>query len=144
MGNSTPRVHTVSTLTCGQTAENLDVGFTLPTAVEVVQVDTQVSGLYIDLIWRTRGESATYGFYVYRAYMPDGPYTLLTPYPVYPTRMDGTYAEFRYRDTAVKPGRFYYYKLVSLFDGTSVGPIVTRTLGRADLRQRIYLSLLTR
>ena len=144
MGNSTPRVYQVGPLTCGDVVDDLDVGYTLPTSVEVLQVETVPAATYIELRWYTRGESARYGFYIYRATQRNGEYVLLTPYPVYPGNLDGTYAIFTYRDTNVTPGQVYYYQIVSLFDGTRIGPIAAQAINRTALTQRVYITFIQR
>ena len=141
MGNSTSRVHHV-TVSCGQVSDGNDTGYTLPTAVKVVAIDAERGLDYIELRWRVQDANEVTGFYVYRSLVPDRLYELVTPYPVMSGADDPTF--FRYRDENVKPGRTYYYKLVSVADGTVIGPLSQRTLGREDLSHHIYITLIHR
>ena len=141
MGNSTSRVHVV-TLTCGQVSTGNDTGYTLPTAVQVNSVDSRAGLDYLELVWHVQNWQDVQGFYVYRSILPDRLYQLVTPYPITADANDPS--TFRYRDENVKPGRTYYYQLLSIPDGTMIGPIVARTKGRADMRYHIYVSMLQR
>ncbi len=143
MGNSTPREFNV-TLTCGQVSTDHKVGYTLPTAVHVVSVESDTGWNYITLEWRATSTSGDEGFYIYRSLLPERGYTLLTPYPVQKVGDQGRFQLFRYTDRQVKPGRTYYYRLVSATEGTAVGPIVVRTKGRLDLKHKYFISYLTR
>ncbi|NPA89888.1 MAG: hypothetical protein GXO55_00310 [Chloroflexi bacterium] len=143
MGNSTSREFTVD-LTCGQVSSDHKIGYTLPTAVHVVSVDSETGWGYITLIWKVSATSDTDGFYVYRSLMPERGYTLLTPYPVEKVADEGRYQIFQFKDTQVKPGRTYYYRLVSVPDGTAIGPIVVRTKGKMELKNHIFFSYVTR
>ena len=143
MGNSTPRTHIV-TLTCGQISESLDVGYTLPTAVEVTRLDVQPSGNQILLRWQVAANDDVQGFYVYKSMLPDRGYQLITPYLVQAVEDGGSYKVFQFVDTQVKPGRTYYYQLLSSPDGTWIGPVVARTKSRQDLTHRLYLGFISR
>ncbi len=141
MGNSTTRVHHVA-LMCGQISEGNNTGYTLPTAVRVSSVNV-ISGVYsLEIVWRVQNWQDVNGFYVYRSILPDRLYELVTPYPVRSDAQEpGT---FRYRDTNVKPGRTYYYRLLSIPDGTFIGPIEGRTKKRSALNHRVYMAWIQR
>ncbi len=141
MGNSTPREHHV-VLTCSQISEGNNTGYTLPTAVHVSSVEVVPSLYSLEIVWHVQNWEDVDGFYVYRSILPDRLYELVTPYPVRPDPQDP--ATFRYRDTDLKPGRTYYYQLLSIPDGTLIGPIVARTKGRNALTHRVYLTWIQR
>jgi len=143
MGNSTPRVHTVG-LSCGQISGSLDVGYTLPTAVQMSSFQAMSGWDFITLEWTTLSNDDLKGFYIYKSLLPNRGYELITPYLVRPAEDDGHNARFRYEDHAVKPGRTYYYRLLSMPDGTWIGPLSARTKGRQDMTHQIYLSFISR
>lgn len=82
--------------------------------------------------WTTANEVNTAGFNLYRSESPDGPYTRVNP-SLIPAASDPlTGGEYRYEDTAVQPGRRYYYQLEDVeYSGATTrhGPIPSTASG---------------
>ncbi len=109
----------VTTLEPGESDLSLDFGFLSPTGVQVASFTAQApASNEVILRWQTVSEEGIDGFRIMRALKAKGPWTQIGEVP---SNAVGGAGNYKFTDTAVKPGKTYWYKLVSMPDGAEVG-----------------------
>jgi len=77
----------------------------------------------IDVSWGCESERRVYGWMVYRAEDPQGPFTALTSMPLPSIGDSDTPLAYHYSDNSVQPGVLYYYQV----EGITVDGLARRS-----------------
>lgn len=64
--------------------------------------------------WSTASESDNFGFDVYRAETPEGPFVRITPQPVLGAGTSDLIGNYRFVDRKIDAGRAYFYYVESI------------------------------
>ena len=83
----------------------------------------------VTLRWRVRNDEGTYGYLVYRAPAPEGPFLRLNPQIIRPSRLEFDHL-YSFEDRTVEPGRTYWYTVDVVSTGGRKMPL-TPVLPRA-------------
>jgi hypothetical protein len=111
----------VTTLEPGESDLDVDFGFLSPTGVQVSSFTAQASASdKVVLHWQTVSEEGIDGFRIMRALKAKGPWTQIGEVQ---SNAVGGAGDYKFVDDSVKPGKTYWYKLVSVPDGTDVGVV---------------------
>lgn len=76
--------------------------------------DPALHGPTNTITWSTASESDNFGFDIYRAEHPEGPFVRITPQPVVGAGTTDLPREYRYVDRDIEAGKGYFYYVESI------------------------------